>query len=91
MITPGAYKLSCRNAECHSSFEWSLVLRPPALGRGKPPDTMIDLAPMKLALWRKRRLSARAFLHEYEDNLDIANVSPVANNADAEHHGRQAP
>jgi len=59
-----------------------MVFRPPCLCRGKdkPRDTMIDLAPLPIALTKPRRLSDRPW-----DHVDIVNYSPINQVVNSEH------
>ena len=70
-------KVECRKNDCQRQFEITLVFRPPAKGRGRAPDTIMELAPMPLALMGLRRFNARTTAHEYKD-VDLP-VNQVVN------------
>lgn len=71
-LNPWALRLECRENRCHRRYELTLVFRPPARGKGRDPSTMMELAPMPLALMGLRRFNARTPGHEYKDADVIA-------------------
>lgn len=79
-VNPWSLKVECRQRDCHRQFELTFVFRPPCRGQGKPPDTMMAMAPMPLALMGLRRFNARTPAHEYKD-VDATNVNQVVNTA----------
>lgn len=75
---PGMYRFTCKAEDCGITLEWGFTIRPPCPGQAKPPDTIMDLAPIRKALWRPRRLSARDWIH---DDLGDVDISPAVRDA----------
>ena len=90
-LNPQAMRIQCKNRECKGEFELTLVFRPPCRGKGRAPDTIMELAPMPLALMGLRRFNARTPAHEYRDVNQVVNTSAGAASyiSDTEHE-RQA-
>jgi len=88
-LNPYAMRIQCKNRECKGVFELTFVFRPPCRGRGRAPDTIMELAPMPLALMGLRRFNARTPAHEYKD-VDIPPVNQVVTDAGdpADHRDR---
>jgi len=70
-VNPMQMRLTCKGENCRAIFEVSIALRPPCLKRGKdrPRDTIMELAPLPLALLLPRRLSKSQCVHVV---LDVA-------------------
>src|SRR6476660_10237819 len=79
------YVITCR--ECKCSFEHGSVFRPPVPRRSgvKPRDIQMDLAPLRRALTRPRRLSDRGCVNvELDNHVDqVVNSDHAADHADA--------
>lgn len=63
----GAFVIQCSNSHCLMEWEVGYLLREPRRNRKvRPRDTMMQLAPLPLAIIRPRRLSDHAMLNEVE-------------------------
>lgn len=85
MMNPGKMRVRCKGRDCKAKFEIGVLFRPPCLAKrkGRPRDTMIDLAPLPIALTKPRRLSTRHWDSQGDNVPDVNQVVNTAVVADA--------